>query len=126
MVQKSPIMPLNLSKEEVASLSQEQLEAYARIHLDSERTRRDLCDRALGRHRSLWLPLSITVLLGGLLLWFPSLFLNPLTLIGLMFALLFYFQWQTSRRLDALVRLLDIGRMPEKHPAEPTVDAKGP
>jgi Na+/H+ antiporter NhaD/arsenite permease-like protein len=119
-------MPLNLSKEEVATLSQEQLEAHARIHLDSERTRRDLCDRAIGRHRSFWLPLCITVLLVGALFWFPSLFLNPLTLIGLIFALLFCFQWQTNRRLNALVRLLDIERIPEKHPPEPTMESKVP
>ena len=119
-------MPLNLSKEEVATLSQEQLEAYARIHLDSERTRRDLCDRALGRNRSFWLPLCITVLLVGALFWFPMLFLNPLALIGLMFALLFHVHWQTNRRLDALVRLLDIERMPEQHPAEPDLDAREP
>lgn len=119
-------MPLNLSKEEVATLSQEQLEAYARIHLDSERTRRDLCDRAMGRHRSFWLPLCITVLLVGAAFWFPSLFLNHLTLIGLMFALLFHFQWRTNRRLDAMVRLLDIERMPEKHATNPTMDSKVP
>jgi hypothetical protein len=43
-----------------------------------------------------------------------------------MFALLFHVHWQTNRRLDALVRLLDIERMPEQHPAEPDLDAREP
>ncbi|MES2660679.1 MAG: hypothetical protein V4689_18785 [Verrucomicrobiota bacterium] len=110
-------MPLNLTKEEVARLSDEQLDAYARVHLDSERTRRDLCDLASGRKRSIVVPIVASVLGIAGVIWFPKFALNPITLIVIPFALLFRFHMETNRRIDALVRLLNLERVAEKHPA---------
>lgn len=115
-------MPLNLSKEEVARLSEEQLEAYARIHLDSERTRRELCDQASGRNRSLVLPIVACVLGIVAVVWFPGVLRDPTILIVLALALLFGFHWSTNRRIDALVRLLKLDRVAEEQSAKQASD----
>ena len=112
-------MPLNLSKEEVAKLSEEQLNAYARVHLDSERTRRELCDKASGRNRSLVWPILAGIFSLVAVVWFPNILRDPVTLIVLAVALLFGSNWSTNRRIDALVRLLDIDRLAENQSAEP-------
>jgi hypothetical protein len=113
-------MPLNLSKDEVARLSEEQLDAYARVHLDSERTRRELCDKASGRNRSLLLAIVAGVLGTVAVIWFPGIFLDVLTL-----ALLFGFHRSTNRRIDALVRLLNLDRMAENQSAEQVAPSNG-
>ena len=118
-------MPLNLSKEEVARLSEEQLDAYARVHLDSERTRRELCDQACGRNRSLVLPIVASVLGCAAVVWFPSILRDPITLVVLALALLFGFHWSTNRRIDALVRLLKVDRVAENQSAEQVGSSNG-
>lgn len=111
-------MPLNLSKEDVARLSEEQLDAYARVHLNSERARHELCDLACGRNRSLVLPIVASVLGVAAVVWFPSIIRDPINLIVLALALLFGFHWSTNRRIDALVRLLKVDRVAENQAAE--------
>ena len=106
-------MPLNLSNEEVARLSQEELEAYARVHLDAVRTRRGLLDRASGRSRSIVVPIIACVLGVVAVVWFPSILLGPNTLIVTAIALSFGFHIRTNRRIDALVSLLDLDRVRE-------------
>lgn len=105
-------MPSNLSKEEVANLSEEQLRTYAKAHLDSQRARRELCDIVRGHNRSLILPILIGTIAIVALIWFPS------VLVYLVIALPFALHWTTNRRIDALVRLLDIDRMEENESAD--------
>lgn len=104
-------MPLNLTAEEVARLSGDQLDAYARVHLDSQRARRKLCDQANGRNRSVVFPIVAGVVGVGAVILFPRLMLQPITFTVLAIALLFRFHIRTNRRIDALVRLLDIDRV---------------
>jgi hypothetical protein len=101
------------------------LDAYARVHLDSERTRRELCDKASGRNRSLLLPIVAGVLGTVAVIWFPRIFLDPVTLIVLALALLFGFHRSTNRRIDALVRLLNLDRMAENQSAEQVAPSNG-
>ena len=111
-------MALNLSEEDVARLSEDQLDAYARVHLDSERTRRELCDQASGRNHSLVLPIVASVLGVAAVVWFPSILRDPITLVFIALALLFGFHWSTNRRIDALVRLLKVDRVADNQSAE--------
>jgi hypothetical protein len=111
-------MPLNLTTEEVARLSEEQLEAYARVHLHSERTRRELCDQASGRNRSIVVPIVASLFGVVTVVWFPSILRDPITLVFVAIALLFRFHLSTNRRIDALVRLLNIDRVTENQMAE--------
>jgi len=117
-------MPLNLSKEDVARLSEEQLDAYARVYLDSERTRRELLDRACGRNRSFVVPCVACVLGAAAAVWFPSILRDPINLVALAIVSLFAFHRSTNRRIDALVRLLDLDRVAEEQTAEQGTDGK--
>ena len=116
-------MPLNLSKEEVAKLTSDQREAYARVHLDAVRTRRELCDRASGRNQS-WVWHAIFLVLGAAgVVILPGLFLNLITVFGVAITLLFVFHWHTNRRIDALVSLLNLDREAENRPSSPDIAA---
>lgn len=118
-------MPINFSKEEVATLSDEQLDAYARVHLESERARRELCDMASGRNRSLVLPVLAGVAGLVVVVWFPGILRDSAALIVLAITLLFGSHWRTNRRMDALVRLLDIDHLERNPSAENDAPSNG-
>jgi hypothetical protein len=111
-------MLVTLSKEQLAHLDEDQLAAYARIHLDSGRSRRHLCDLASGRSRNHWVP-AIAFVVGTIaVVWFPSILRDPFNLTFIVIALLFYFHTRTNRRIDALVSLLETDRITTKQEAE--------
>jgi hypothetical protein len=111
-------MTVRLSKEQATRLDEDQLEAFARIHLDSERCRRQLCDQASGRGRNPWVA-AIALVAGTIaVIYFPSILRDPLNLAFIVIALLFHFHTRTNRRIDALVSLLEIDRITTKQEAE--------
>ena len=111
-------MPVSLTKEQVAQLDEDQLEAYARVHLDSERTRRELCDLASGRNRNLWVPAILMVVGSVILFWFSDILSDPFNLIILLFTLLIILHTRTNRRIDAIFTLLELARIPNNGEAE--------
>jgi hypothetical protein len=118
-------MSVTLSKEQVTRLGEDQLEAYARIHLDSERSRRHLCDQASGRGRNPWVP-AIALVAGTIaVICFPSMLRHPFNLAFIVIALLFHFHARTNRRIDALVSLLEIDRITTNQEAEQDAPSDG-
>ena len=97
---------MNLSKQQIAELTDEQMDAYAKACNDIERRKRRLVEDAKGFNRPIFLYVLLILSIAGLLFsgaW--PLAIGVMLVVG-------YVQESTNRRINALIELLEIDKEP--------------
>jgi len=93
-----------LTKEDVAKLSEEQLEVIARVALDQARTKRELEKKAGGYTGSYLIPIAFLAIASGTGALRSAEYL-PFVLIGL-FCLIQFHAVGINKRIDAMLKLM--------------------